>query len=64
MNVNIVLGRIKKLIGACQRGAARATGNSIWEETGVRRCRAGRQQIAIGEARRIIKQYVARLQTR
>ena len=64
MNVNIVLGRIKTLIGACQRRAARATGNSIWEQTGTRRCLAGRQQIAIGEARRIIKQYVARLQTR
>jgi len=64
MNVNIVLGRIKTLIGACQHMAARATGNSMWEETGKRRCLAGRQQTAIGEARRIIKQYVARLQTR
>lgn len=62
MNKNIVFGRTKMLVGACQRATARAVGNKVLAEAGQRRYFAGRELIAAGEAQQIIKRCITRLQ--
>jgi uncharacterized protein YjbJ (UPF0337 family) len=63
MNMNIVIGHTKTIFGTCQQKAGSIIGNRTLAETGQRRYFAGKGQIAIGEAQRIIKGCLNRPQT-
>jgi uncharacterized protein YjbJ (UPF0337 family) len=64
MNNDIALGHIKTLVGACQHALASAVGNRTLAEAGQRRYCAGKGQVSVGKAQQLIKQCIARMQTR
>jgi uncharacterized protein YjbJ (UPF0337 family) len=64
MNMNIVLGHTKTLLGACQQATGRVLGNKTMAQAGLARYFTGKGQAAAGQAQDIIKECVARLQTR
>jgi uncharacterized protein YjbJ (UPF0337 family) len=64
MNMNIVLGHAKMLLGVCQQTTGRMIGNPTLVDAGKRRYCSGKGQVAIGQAQDIIKQCLSRFQTR
>ncbi|HEY4317618.1 MAG TPA: CsbD family protein [Herbaspirillum sp.] len=62
MNMNIVIGHTRTLFGVCQQTAGRVMGNRTLAEAGQRRYFAGRSQVAVGDAQKIIKDCISRLQ--
>jgi uncharacterized protein YjbJ (UPF0337 family) len=62
MNMNIVIGHTKTLFGVCQQTAGRVLGNKTMAEAGQHRYFTGKGQIAVGEAQKIIKGCISRLQ--
>jgi uncharacterized protein YjbJ (UPF0337 family) len=62
MNMNIFFGHTKTLLGVCQQTAGRAMGNRTLAEAGQRRYFAGKGLVAVGEAQKIIKGCINRLQ--
>jgi uncharacterized protein YjbJ (UPF0337 family) len=64
MNMNIVLGHAKTLLGVCQQTIGRMIGNQALTDAGEQRYFAGKGQVTIGQAQEIIKECISRLQTR
>lgn len=64
MNMNIMLGHSKTLLGICQQATGRVIGNKSMAQAGQERYFTGKGQTAAGQAQDIIKECVARLQTR
>ncbi|MDB5988760.1 MAG: hypothetical protein JWQ10_163 [Herbaspirillum sp.] len=64
MNMNIVLGHAKMMLGICQQKIGRIIGNLTLANAGKQRYFTGKAQVAIGEAQDIIKECLSRLQTR
>jgi uncharacterized protein YjbJ (UPF0337 family) len=61
MNMNIVAGHTKTMLGVCQQTAGRALGNRTLAEAGQRRYFSGKGHVAVGEAQQIIKGCISRL---